>query len=49
MTGTNSYADVWSKTISKESSWVVQMVVLVSPIVSCLASGIVLTGTVGVS
>ena len=44
MTNSTTYAEVWSKTVSKTSSWIVQGVTVVAPIVSCLASSIVLTG-----
>ena len=47
MTDSVSYAGAWSKTVSPESQWLVQSVVVVSPIVSCLASTIVLTDILG--
>ena len=47
MTDSTTYAGAWSKTVSPESEWLVQSVVAVSPIVSCLASSIVLTDILG--
>lgn len=47
MTDSNTYAGAWSKTVSPESEWLVQSVVVISPIVSCLASSIVLTDILG--
>jgi hypothetical protein len=47
MTDSTTYAGAWSKTVSPESEWLVQSVVVVSPIVSCLASSIVLTDILG--
>ena len=47
MTDSTTYAGAWSKTVSPESEWLVQSVVVVSPIVSCLASTIVLTDILG--
>lgn len=47
MTDSVTYAGAWSKTVSPESQWLVQSVVVISPIVSCLASSIVLTDILG--
>ena len=47
MTDSTSYAGCWAKTVSEESQWLVQAVVVISPIVSCLASCIVLTDIFG--
>ena len=47
LTDSVSYAGCWAKTVSVESQWLVQGVVVISPIVSCLASCIVLTDIFG--
>lgn len=47
MTDSVTYAGAWAKTVSPESQWLVQSVVVISPIVSCLASSIVLTDILG--
>jgi hypothetical protein len=44
MTDSNTYSEAWSRTISPDTEWIVQTVTVVSPIVSCLANTIVLTG-----
>eukprot|EP01041_Mallomonas_annulata_P004741 gene4741-9415_t len=43
ITNSTTYGESWAKTVSKETEWIVQMVVTLSPIVSCLANTIVLT------
>lgn len=43
ITNTTSYSDAWAKVVSEKSRWLVQSVVVVAPIVSCLANVIVLT------
>lgn len=47
MTGTSTFGEAWEATISKDSRWIVQTVVTVAPIVSCLANVIVLTDILG--
>ena len=47
LTNSATYSEAWSKTVSEKSSWVVQVVVTLAPIVSCLASSIVLTDVAG--
>jgi hypothetical protein len=47
LTESATYSEAWSKTVSANSQWIIQSVVVVSPIVSCLASTIVLTDIFG--
>lgn len=42
LTNTSTYSEAWSNTVSRKSRWLVQSVVVVAPIVSCLANSIVL-------
>lgn len=48
MTSTSTYGEAWGKTVSEGSKWLVQLVVTVAPIVSCLANSIVLTDILGI-
>ena len=43
LSGTETYGELWSACISPRSVWVSQAVVTVAPLLSCLASTIVLT------
>ena len=47
LTDSATYSEAWSKTVSANSQWIIQSVVVISPIVSCLASTIVLTDIFG--
>lgn len=47
LTKSNSYSEAWSKSISQKTQWIVQTVVIIAPIVSCLANVIVLTDILG--
>ena len=42
LTDSHTLAEAWGKTVSESSAFIVQSVVLIAPIVSCLASNIVL-------
>ena len=42
LTNSSTYSEAWSNTVSTKSRWVVQLVVVIAPIVSCLANCIVL-------
>lgn len=43
----STYGDAWGKTVSENSKWIIQAVVTIAPIVSCLANCIVLTDILG--
>lgn len=43
MTKSTTYSEAWSKSVSENSRWMVQIIVIIAPIVSCLASSIVMT------
>jgi Transmembrane amino acid transporter protein len=43
LTDSSTYAEAWSKSVSSSSQWIVQTFLVIAPIVSCLASSIVLT------
>ena len=43
MTDTTTYGDAWKKTVSENTLWIIQSIVLIAPIVTCLANTIVLT------
>ncbi len=43
LTKSSTYGEAWRRTVSEKSEWIIQTVVLVAPIVTCLASTIVLT------
>lgn len=43
ITKSNSYGEAWRRTVSESSGWIIQAVVIVAPIVTCLANTIVLT------
>ena len=43
MTGSKTFGEAWSRSVSPESSWIVQTVVTIAPIVSCIANTIVLS------
>ena len=47
ITNSSSYGEAWGNTVSKQSQWIVQTVVVLAPIVSCLANTIVLTDILG--
>ena len=47
MTESTSYGQAWGRTVSKGSEWLIQAVVTIAPIVSCLANSIVLTDILG--
>lgn len=49
ITGTSTYGDAWGKSVSESTRWIIQAVVTVAPIVSCLASSIVLTDILGLT
>lgn len=42
ITNSTTYTDAWSNAVSLKSAWIVQIVTLIAPIVSCLANTIVL-------
>jgi hypothetical protein len=46
MTESNTFSDAWSKAVSSRSSVLVQFVVTVAPIISCIANTIVLTDVI---
>jgi len=48
LTNSSTYSEAWSKSISQKTQWIVQTVVILAPIVSCLANVIVLTDILGV-
>ena len=43
LTGSKTYGEAWTKTISKDTYWIVQSILVIAPIVSCLANVIVLS------
>ncbi len=43
LTKSSTFGEAWSKTVSVKSQWIVQFVVTVAPIISCVANTIVLT------
>jgi hypothetical protein len=43
ITNSSTYPEAWSRSVSEDSKWLVQTVVITAPIVSCLANVIVLT------
>jgi hypothetical protein len=43
LTNTSTYPEAWSKAVSPNTRWLVQSVVVIAPIVGCLANVIVLT------
>lgn len=45
MTDSKTYGESWGKAVSENSAWVIQSVVTMAPIVSCLANTIALTDT----
>jgi len=47
ITNSSTYGEAWGNTVSKQSQWIVQIVVVLAPIVSCLANTIVLTDILG--
>jgi hypothetical protein len=47
MTNSTSYGDAWANGVNEQSRWIVQAVIVVAPIVSCLAAMIVLTDIAG--
>lgn len=47
ITNSSTYGEAWGNTVSKGSQWIVQTVVVLAPIVSCLANTIVLTDILG--
>ena len=47
MTESTTYGQAWGRTVSKGSEWLIQAVVTIAPIVSCLANCIVLTDILG--
>lgn len=47
LTNSSTYSEAWSKSISQKTQWIVQTVVILAPIVSCLANVIVLTDILG--
>ena len=47
ITNSSSYGEAWGNTVSKQSQWIVQTIVVLAPIVSCLANTIVLTDILG--
>lgn len=49
MTGSSTYSEAWANTVSKESDWIVQTVVVIAPIISCLANTIVLSDIFGIT
>ena len=47
LTSSSTYGEAWGRTVSESSKWIIQTVVTVAPIVSCLANSIVLTDILG--
>jgi hypothetical protein len=43
ITAAKSYGECWSKTLSRDSQWIIQFVISFSPLIGCLANTIVLT------
>lgn len=49
LTKSSTYGEAWRRTVSEKSEWIIQAVVLIAPIVTCLASTIVLTDILSMS
>ena len=43
LTNSETFGELWTKTVSLDSAWIVQTIVTVAPVISCLANTIVLT------